>query len=229
LQHENTVVLNDIACRIALEALKAKLRVKPGSRHTEELTRLVETAQALGRPRAIYQLAFVESKDDHSVNLGGIVFTSRVLRVNLELAQRVFAFVATCGAELDEWANAQEDPLHRFWAEAISEMALRSAVEFLQRHLDERYRPGPLSAMNPGSLADWPLKEQRPLFALLGQAAAIGVQLTDSLLMTPVKSVSGLLFPTQESFASCQLCPRDICPNRRAPYDPNLFARKYST
>jgi len=38
--------------------------------------------------------------------------------------------------------------------------------------------------MNPGSLEDWPLTEQRVLFALLGDPqAAIGVRLTDSLLM----------------------------------------------
>jgi hypothetical protein len=39
--------------------------------------------------------------------------------------------------------------------------------------------------------------------------------------------VSGILFPTEETFASCQLCPREDCPNRRAPYDAELFERKY--
>ena len=65
--------------------------------------------------------------------------------------------------------------------------------------------------MNPGSLADWPLREQRPLFGLLGNVrAAIGVTLTPSLLMTPTKSVSGILFPSEETFASCQLCHADV-------------------
>ncbi len=45
--------------------------------------------------------------------------------------------------------------------------------------------------------------------------------------MVPTKSVSGILFPAEESFASCQLCPRENCPNRRAPYDPELFDRKF--
>ena len=82
--------------------------------------------------------------------------------------------------------------------------------------------------MNPGSLADWPLSEQRVLFALLGDTQdAIGVQLTSSLLMVPTKSVSGIIYPTAETFASCQLCPRRGCPNRRAAYDPQLFEQKY--
>ena len=76
---------------------------------------------------------------------------------------------------------------------------------------------------------DWPLREQRPLFTLLGDVrSAIGVELTDTLLMVPRKSVSGIVFVAEETFASCQLCPRHDCPNRRAPYEAGLFERKYT-
>jgi hypothetical protein len=82
--------------------------------------------------------------------------------------------------------------------------------------------------MHPGSLQDWPVQEQGPLFALLGEAApAIGVELTPSYLMVPTKSVSGIRFPLEESFESCQLCSRPNCPNRRAPYEEGLYERKY--
>jgi hypothetical protein len=68
------------------------------------------------------------------------------------------------------------------------------------------------------------------LFGLLGDVeAAVGVRLTESFLMLPNKTVSGLVFPTTTSFASCQLCPRAVCPNRRAPYDAELFAQKYAS
>jgi hypothetical protein len=83
--------------------------------------------------------------------------------------------------------------------------------------------------MNPGSLADWPLTEQIPLFRLIGDVRqATGVYLTESLLMMPRKSVSGFDFPTESSFASCQLCPREKCPNRRAAYDPILITHYQS-
>jgi hypothetical protein len=73
------------------------------------------------------------------------------------------------------------------------------------------------------------LSEQRAVFAALGDVqAAIGVQLSDSMLMIPAKSVSGIRFPTTESFESCQLCPRVDCPGRRAPYDSGLYDRKYA-
>jgi predicted transcriptional regulator len=82
--------------------------------------------------------------------------------------------------------------------------------------------------MSPGSLADWPIQAQRPLFALFdGAEARIEVRLKDSLLMVPSKSVSGIRFPTEQTFASCQLCPRADCPSRQAPYDPELYEKKY--
>ena len=67
-----------------------------------------------------------------------------------------------------------------------------------------------------------------PLPDLLhGQENAIGVCLTDSMLMVPNKSVSGIRFPTEAAFESCQLCPRQGCPGRRAVYDPDLYDSKY--
>jgi len=77
--------------------------------------------------------------------------------------------------------------------------------------------------MAPGSLVDWPIEEQAPLFKLLGDVEnSIGVKLTDSLLMLPAKSISGIYFPTEVSFFSCQLCPRQRCESRKAKYDPGL-------
>jgi hypothetical protein len=75
--------------------------------------------------------------------------------------------------------------------------------------------------MNPGSgnRNFWPIGQQRQLFQLLGDVeASVGVRLTDSFLMTPNKTVSGILFPTDVPFVSCQLCTRENCPRRRAQY-----------
>ncbi len=82
--------------------------------------------------------------------------------------------------------------------------------------------------MNPGSLPDWPLPQQLPLFQLLGDVEGlIGVHLKESFLMVPTKTVSGIFFPTETRFESCQLCPREDCPGRRAPYDAALFQSRY--
>ena len=224
----DNIILNHIPFQIDLNELMTTLRLKASAGHAAELERLAQTAQRIGQPKAMYKVEYIQAKGQDFIDLGSAVFTSRVLRVNVEQAHKVFPYIVTCGIELHEWARSIDDLLHRFWADAIGEMALRSAVRFLEKHLVEQYQLSRLSRMNPGSLADWPLEEQRVLFELLGDTqAAIGVRLMDSLLMTPTKSVSGIWFPTQESFASCQLCPREDCRGRRAPYDKDLFDRKY--
>ena len=133
------------------------------------------------------------------------------------------------GVELQGWADSYaDDMLAGFYADAINQAVLKSAFGGFINHLANAYSLTNPSAMNPGSLGDWPINQQRPLFDLLGDVeGTIGVHLKESFLMVPTKSVSGILFPTEESFASCQLCPRDNCPNRRAPYDPELFERKF--
>jgi len=221
-------VLKDVSFRIDDDALIEELRLKEGSSSMGEVRLLAAEARAIARPKALYVQRFIEERDDDSVLVGGVRLTSRVLRVNLEHAQRMFPYVATCGVELAAWASSQDDLLHRFWAEAICEMALRQSKRAAHQHLIEHYRPGQTASMAPGSLADWPLEEQQSLFALLGDTeGAIGVRLTDHMLMIPTKSVSGIWFPAEASFESCQLCPRERCPGRRAPYDAGLYDRRY--
>jgi hypothetical protein len=189
---------------------------------------LVHEAETIVRPKALYKAVYIEAKHDDRVVIDGIELKSRVLRVNLEEAHRVFPFVATCGTEIEDWARSIDDIMKSFWAETIQGIALRSAIKALDKHIDEYFSPGLTSRMSPGSLKDWPIQEQRMLFTILGDTKeSIGVQLTSSLMMSPTKSVSGILFPTEVSFESCQLCPREDCPGRRAPYDKDLYDRKY--
>jgi hypothetical protein len=223
-------ILNSIPFQPDPFDLQKQLRIREGSPSIRDFQNLLDEALSCARPKALYRLAFIEDKNEQSVRIEGRVFNSRVLRVNLDTAQRVFAYIATCGAELEEWSHSIGDLLFHYWADIIKEAALIAAVQALYTHIDERYQPGRVSSMHPGSLDDWPLPEQGPLFALLGDTrSAIGVHLTESYLMVPTKSVSGLRFPLEETFESCTLCPRPDCPNRKAPYDPHLFERKYRT
>lgn len=212
-----------------LPALMKRLRVREGSRNAVEFSSLVGQAAALARPKAIYVEAYIESRGEDWVEIGERRFSSRVLRVNLEQAHRVFPFLATCGEELQEWSTGITDTVARYWAEAIKEDALFTASRALEDHIHDHYRPGHIAMMNPGSLPDWPLDEQLVLFDLFGSSSAqIGVQLTENLIMQPIKSVSGIHFPTEVDFESCQLCQREACPGRRAPYNPDLYEARYS-
>ena len=222
------IIITHIPFRIELEGLKKALHLREEGPLLNDLVSLVAEAERIGRPKALYRMAFVDEKGEDYVVVEGVRFKSRILRVNLEGSQRVFPYLVTCGVELEDWADQISDVLRRFWAGTIKEMAMRFAHTVMEEHLLGLYKPGKLSRMSPGSLADWPIQEQRPLFKILGNTEEmIGVRLTESLLMVPTKSVSGIRFPTEESFESCQLCPREECPNRRAPYDSNLYDKKY--
>lgn len=222
-------VLDHVHFALQLPELCKRLRVREGSSHERELRSLAEEARAIARPKALYEVAFVEGREDEHVTLGGVRLTSHVLRVNLDGVHRAFPYLATCGVELGQWYSAQGDLLRQFWAETIAELALRAAMAAARRQVLARYRPGRLTSMSPGSLPDWPIEQQRQLFALLGDTqATLGVRLTDSMLMMPTKSVSGIFFPTETHFESCQLCQRPHCPGRRAPYDGALWESRFA-
>ncbi len=228
VQIHNVCVLDEIVFEPDTPRLMKILHIEPDGADADALAQLVAEAQEIARPKACYKAAYIESRGDDSVVIDGVRFDSRVLSVNLEGAYRVFPYVATCGTELEAWSYAIDDVLHQYWTDAIKQMALTSVTQVLHKHLVDTYRLGRTAVMSPGSLNDWPIREQRPLFELIGDVEEeIGVRLSDSFLMSPIKSVSGIRFPTEESFASCQLCPRGNCPGRRAPYDETLYDRKY--
>jgi predicted transcriptional regulator len=80
--------------------------------------------------------------------------------------------------------------------------------------------------MRPGSgdVTVWPIEQQQGLFSLLDDVeGAIGVKLMESCLMVPNKTTSGILFTTEEDFRSCEVCHREDCPSRHAPFNKTLW------
>jgi hypothetical protein len=224
----NDFVLDSIPFQIDVSLLMQKLRVDRNKFDSEPIERLVIEAKAVARPKAFYKVVPIEARGDDYVVMEGMKMTSRVLRVNLENEHRVFLYAATCGTELEDWSSSTDDGIQQFWTNEIKGMALSSAIQALDENITTRFNTGPISSMSPGSLDDWPLEEQRGLFALLGDLkGVIGVQLLDNLWMVPSMSVSGIRFPSEDGFESCQLCPREICSERAAQYDEGLYDRKY--
>jgi hypothetical protein len=184
---------------------------------------LIAEALPTARPKAMYKVCYMDERTDEEIELEGIRFTSTVLSRNLRKVERVFPYVVTCGVELDSIAVSPEDVFAGYMLDGLKELVLRRAIDHFRKHLAENYGLDEqhLSTMNPGSgnRDVWPISQQRQLFQLLGDVeASIGVGLKDSYLMTPNKTVSGILFPTEVPFVSCQLCTRENCPRRRAQY-----------
>jgi hypothetical protein len=196
-----------------------RLRSDPRRTITGDGEDLLGLARRLIHARAVYDVAFVGAKGEGTVEVAGVTFESPILRKNLDTANKVFPYVITIGPELERTASAQGDLLKQYYLEEIANIALEQSAAWLSAQLEERYGLGPLSSMSPGSLEDWPITEQVKLFSILGDTERlIGVRLTDSMLMVPRKSISGILFPSEEGFVACQLCDRERCQGRKAPY-----------
>lgn len=212
-------VWTDYRPTLAFDKLAQRLRLQD----EEDLALMAanyETAMALARPKAVWRECAINGVDGETVTVEGTRFASPVLAEKLANVYRVFAFVASCGAEVDEWSHAEQDPIVGLWLDILKEMILGDARAQFMGHLKERYALPKVSAMSPGSgnVDVWPIEQQKPLFALIGGVERdTGVRLTGSCLMLPTKSVSGILFATEEDFVTCSLCSRKNCPNRRAP------------
>jgi hypothetical protein len=196
-------------------------------RDMQLLQRLIENATPLIEPKAAFKLYYIEKKLKDAVIVDGMRLKSKVLRKNLDPVERLFPYVVTIGARLEDAMRKISDPLEKYYLDVIGNVALSAARKYLHEHLCTKFALGKISFMSPGSLPDWPLDAQSQLFQLLTDVeGAIGVHLTPSLLMIPTKSVSGIYFQTEVSFLSCQLCQRGNCPGRKARYDEKR-AREY--
>jgi hypothetical protein len=218
--------IDHIPIQLGIEDVRAGLHLK-NTKNIEQVRELLEIANSLFAAQAVYKVAYVDEKFEDGVTIDGTRFTSRVMRKNMDEVGRVFPYVITLGPGLEDRANGCEDLLQQYYLDAVGNIALRKSRKYLEDRLRSRYAIKGLSYMSPGSLEDWPIQEQPRLFSVLdGAADAVGVSLSDSLLMIPKKSVSGIYFPTEVTFFNCQLCPRENCQGRKARYSQKS-AREY--
>jgi cobalamin-dependent methionine synthase I len=75
-----------------------------------------------------------------------------------------------------------------------------------------RYSPG---------YCDWDITQQKELFRGL-DGKSVGVSLTDTCLMVPRKSISGVIGMGEScnTFSACRFCNRKNCPERREEFAP---------
>jgi cobalamin-dependent methionine synthase-like protein len=202
------------------------VHVEATSPDGQSVRELIDKARDVGRPKALYKEAFIEAKGAETVTIDGVTFTSRMLCANLDKVERVFPFVVTCGCEMDTVNLRAGDFLAEFWWDAIKAVLLQRATKHLSTYLKRRFALEKTASMSPGSgdATVWSIEQQRELFALLGDVEAqIGVELTESFLMRPNKTVSGIHFPTAVDFRSCQVCRRAECSSRSAAFDADLW------
>ncbi len=188
-----------------------------------ELTRAFEEARGLVRPRGAFALYEVAAQDRRTLTLeGGVTFHGAIGEF-LAASARVAVFVASAGPEIvrrarEAWTAG--DLLGGWIWDALGSQAAEGAADALTARLRPRLREGEELTLrySPG-YCGMDLAEQRLIFDRV-DAGAIGVSLLPTLLMEPVKSVSGLIgvAPRErvEAYRSpCDRCAKDGCHMRR--------------
>jgi hypothetical protein len=234
---DNKTYQVDIPLKIDTAAVIKRLKPRSGSERMEQMAarmekttaELAEKALSVAMPKGIYRISRSRVIDRGTVEIDGIRFTSRSLSKCLEGQPVVYPLIATAGQELDDLPVERGDLMRQYTLDAIKMVILFSAAEYLTNFIKEKHSLNGSATLNPGEFDDFPIGQQKPLFALFGEAAAqIGVSLTSGGALKPTKSRSGILFPNETGFMSCKLCIMARCPGRRAAYDPAEVA-KYIT
>lgn len=175
------------------------------------------------RPRGLYRLYAVSEAAPRKLVLeGGAIFHGRIGDF-LGQVHHAAVFVATSGPEIvamAEEAMRARDTLGGLIYHAAGAALAEAMVERLIEHLRGRLEPGEVVTLpySPG-YCGIPLEEQRVLFRLV-DADRIGVELLPSLMMRPLKTISGIVGvgPADRIPAygnPCDLCPLSDCRMRR--------------
>jgi hypothetical protein len=194
----------------------------PAGRIEQRISRIVKEALPCLRPRGAYSLYAVSKRTARSLKLDATTISGNIGEF-LAHAGRAAVFVVTVGEEISglaESAAKKGDAFAALVLDATGSWAAESAADALmariRRHLKDqeemtlRYSPGHCGME---------MTQQRKLFQIM-QAGSVGVRLLPSLLMHPLKSISGIVgLAPKETIDShhspCDLCPQVGCHMRR--------------
>jgi len=151
-----------------------------------------------------------------------IVFKSQVIARLLEQCQKVAIFALTIGDRLERKVSqlAKERLiLEASILDVIGSVAAETLANTVQDEIGDiaRYQGLTISQRFSPGYCDWDIGQQRMLFWALRDDTA-GIHLTDSCLMIPQKSISGIIgIGTTEivSYNPCKTCDKRECRGRR--------------
>lgn len=194
----SATVLDQIPFEVTLDALIGRLKLQNRPSTHEDLAQLLQFANSKGHPKVMYREALIAEKGEDFIIIDGIKLTSSGLREKLGQVDRIYPFIVTCGVELGDWAASFTGTFTKYCAGAICELAMFSASNYFNDHFKEHHPVGKVATLRPGSLRDWTIRDQEQIFTLLGDPSTIGVTLTERCMMSPIKSVSGIRYATDE-------------------------------
>jgi len=154
-----------------------------------------------------------------SIQVGEIQFqTQHIVTSQLKKADQIVLFLCSLGSGMELWSKqcmGEGDPASGFFIDTVASILVETAADLLHDHITNYLNTQDLHVTNrysPG-YCDWSVEEQKKLFSFFPKGFC-GVSLTDSALMIPIKSISGIMGAGRNvEFQSyvCDTCGRKDC------------------
>lgn len=154
---------------------------------------------------------------------GSPVLKSTKLARTLRDSNELICFITTVGGEIDSEINrmmGQGRLSGAYILDALGSVAVESVAEQFHQYIQTACREEGKAVtprFSPG-YCDWPITEQKKIFTLF-DSNATGIELLDSCMMRPRKSISGVFGiynDTQKApYNPCLNCPKKNCDGRR--------------
>jgi hypothetical protein len=133
-----------------------------------------------------------------TITINNAVFNpSKIVSTQLKDSKRAALFLCTAGAGITDYANevsAQGDPMLAYVFDVLGSVTVEKAMDKMETSLKldlEQVSEGISDRFSPG-YCEWSVGEQQLLFSLLPKGFC-SISLSDSSLMHPIKSVSGII------------------------------------
>ncbi len=143
---------------------------------------------------------------------------SKTVTTQLKKSISVALFICTAGAEISNHSvevSNQDDTLLGYIYDVIGSVTVEKAMDKIQKSLETEFQKSGLNISDrysPG-YCEWSVAEQQNLFSLLPDNFC-GVSLSDSSLMNPIKSLSGIIgigAGLQQKGYQCRWCNDKNC------------------
>ncbi len=192
--------------------------MKYGGEPTGEFLKLLETCErevaSAASPAFTYKVfetseaqAFLEGKD---------------VRCHLEGCDRVILLGATLGIGIDRYISRLQvtDITCAMIADAVASAFIEEYCKEVDALLSKEFEPSFLTWRFSPGYGDYPIEYQKEILRVIEAQKRIGLHLTDSFMLLPVKSVTAVIgvskTPVKKEKQNCAVCNlRDTCTFRK--------------
>lgn len=210
-----TIIKTHINFKYNENLLSNLLKVHKDSPLFKDALLIAGTIKSLIKPKFILKKCETYKVCESTVGIDYISFNSKTFAEKLNKSTSLFMFAATGGKEIEFHADDLNDYFEKYVINQIAYMGCLSALESMREVLKNTYGINNYITLAPGSLSDWDVIETKQLYELMGEDyKKIGIRVLDSGMVEPINTVSGVIFESEDTFSSCELCMRANCPTR---------------